>query len=52
MRHMTEAEFYYQMANLKEQDPDYIVDVLGITTEELISAFTLRAIEFIEKENT
>lgn len=31
-------------------DPDYIVDVLGITTDELLEAFSTRFIEYLESE--
>ncbi len=35
---------------MKEQDPDYVVDVLGITSAELLDAFPLRARGFILEE--
>lgn len=43
-------EYEYHMEKFKNCDPDYVVDVLEITTEELISAFPYRATKFIEEE--
>lgn len=47
---MDESEFNYHLGTLKECDPEYVVDVLEITTEELIAAFPQRASNFIEGE--
>jgi hypothetical protein len=47
---MNEQEFDYHLATLRESDPEYVVDILEVTTEELISAFPRRAANFIEKE--
>lgn len=47
---MDTETFYEHMSRLREQDPDYIVDVLEITSDELLAAFGVRAAEFIEKE--
>lgn len=40
----------YHMQQLREADPDYIVDVLQLTTEEILNAFPLRAALYIEEE--
>lgn len=40
----------YHLENLKEQDPDYIVDVLELTAEDILLAFPRRAMEYIETE--
>jgi hypothetical protein len=48
---MNTEEFNYHLATLKESDPEYVVDVLGVTSEELIAAFPRRAANFIEEEN-
>ncbi|HZC81138.1 MAG TPA: hypothetical protein VE222_05375 [Nitrospiraceae bacterium] len=42
-----EAEF---LAQLSEQDPDYICDVLGITTYELLQAFPKRVQWHVQAE--
>lgn len=47
---MTPQEFSFQWENLREQDPDYVVDVLGLTTEDLLDAFADNADAYIEKE--
>ena len=36
--------------DLKELDPDYVVDVLDITSEELVEAFPLKVRAFIIAE--
>lgn len=48
---MENTEFDYYMENLKACDPDYIVDVLGITAEELLASFFVKACDFINKEH-
>ena len=40
----------YHMQQLRESDPDYVVDVLQLTSEEIIEAFPLRAALYIEEE--
>jgi hypothetical protein len=35
---------------LSEQDPDYVVDVLEITSAELIDRFYVRAINHLKEE--
>ena len=47
---MTPQEFALRWDDLAEQDPDYVVDVLGITTEELLDAYADKAEAYIEKE--
>jgi hypothetical protein len=40
----------FHMQQLRESDPDYVVDVLQLTTEEILSAFPHRAAMYIENE--
>ena len=47
---MEEHELEYHLETLAQQDPDYIVDVLEISTEELLEVFHVRAVKFIKKE--
>lgn len=47
---MNKDDFDYHWINLLESDPDYVVDVLEITTEELLAAFPKRAEHFIHEE--
>lgn len=47
---MNTSEFDYHLATLRECDPEYVVDILEVTTEELIAAFPRRAANFIEAE--
>lgn len=47
---MNKDDFEYHIENLKLCDPDYVVDVLDITSEELIKAFPRKARQFIEEE--
>jgi hypothetical protein len=35
---------------LRDSDPDYVVDVLGLTSEQIVEAFHWEAIHFIRKE--
>ena len=44
-------DFEYHMETFLECDPDYICDVLGITSEELVEAFYDRAIQHIKEEH-
>ncbi len=48
---MNDEDFTYHLVNLKEQDPDYIVDVLELTAEDLIAAFPRKVAEFLEYDN-
>lgn len=36
--------------DLKELDPDYVVDVLDISSEELVEAFPYKLIAFLKSE--
>jgi len=47
---MEAIELLEHLENLKECDPDYVVDVLGITSEQLIQAFFDRAVTFIKED--
>ena len=47
---MDEQSLQYHLDTLRECDPDYVVDVLDITSEEIIAAFPDRARQFIEQE--
>ena len=47
---MDKEELQYHIDELIESDPDYVVDILEITSEELIKAFPTRVKRFIEKE--
>jgi hypothetical protein len=47
---MSSFDYEYHMDTLREQDPDYIVDALALTTEELLHAFSQKAIDYIEEE--
>jgi len=47
---METQDFYDHLATLREQDPDYIVDVLDISSDELLMAFGVKAANFIEEE--
>lgn len=40
----------YYLNILRESDPNYVVDVLGISSEELVAAFNKEAVHFIEGE--
>lgn len=43
-------DFNYHWENLEALDPDQLVSDLGLTTEEILDAFTYKARKFIEKE--
>lgn len=43
-------EYYEWIEKFSLQDPDYVVDVLGITTEELLEAFPWKVKEHYEEE--
>jgi hypothetical protein len=47
---MDTETYYYHLATLREQDPDYIVDVLELTSDDLLTAFGERAERYIEEE--
>lgn len=47
---MDTENYYYHLATLREQDPDYIVDVLDISSDDLLRAFGTRAEAYIEEE--
>lgn len=47
---MDNEELFFHLATLKECDPNYVVDVLGITSEQLIDSFHEEAIAFIEED--
>ena len=47
---LTQPEFDYHLATLHEQDPDYIVDALDLTTEQLLAAFSNKAAVYLEQE--
>ena len=47
---MEKIDYEYHLENLKESDPDYIVDVLEITSEQLIKAFPNKVRKFILEE--
>lgn len=36
--------------NLKEEDPDYVVDVLDISSEELIKKFPTKVARYLAQE--
>lgn len=47
---MNDIDMLYHMENLRNLDPDQLVGDLNLSTEEILDAFTLRAVAFIEKE--
>ena len=47
---MDEMELQEHLIRLKACDPDYVVDVLGITSEQLVETFLPDAIEFIKED--
>lgn len=47
---MNNEELAFHLATLKECDPNYVVDVLGITSQQLIDSFYDEAIAFIEED--
>ncbi len=40
----------YHIETLYQQDPDYIVDVLDISTEELLEHFLWKAVKYVQEE--
>ena len=47
---MDDLMMLYHLDNLRECDVEYIVDVLGITSEQLIESFLPEAIAFIKED--
>lgn len=47
---MDRATLDFHLENLSECDPNYVVDVLGVTSKQLIDAFHTAAITFIYEE--
>lgn len=47
---MTPQAFALHWDNLAEQDPDVVVDLLGVTTDQLLDAYADKAEAYIEKE--
>tara|TARA_Y100000590_G_scaffold401104_1_gene485729 strand:+ start:177 stop:407 length:231 start_codon:yes stop_codon:yes gene_type:complete len=43
-------EWEYRLGTLIESDPDYVVDVLQVTTEELIQAFPEKVRQHLHEE--
>lgn len=43
-------DYTHYLVNLVNEDPDYIVDVLGLSSWELIKAFPVKAERFIKEE--
>ena len=44
---MEEVDLEYHLENLRQADPDYVVDVLGLSSTVLVEVFRDRAIEYI-----
>jgi hypothetical protein len=47
---MDKLDLLYHLDNLKECDPNYVVDVLNISSERLVDTFLEEAIKFIEED--
>ena len=47
---MDEVELLYHLDNLRECDPNYIVDVLNISSERLVETFFEEAIKFVKED--
>lgn len=45
-----ESELVYHIENLKNMDPDYVVDFLNLSSEEIVEAFLGRAIRMCREE--
>ncbi len=43
-------EYRFHLENLREQDVDALVDILGISSQELMDMFPEKVAEFIKKE--
>lgn len=47
---MNDAEWAIRLADLFEQDVDYVVDVLGLTVEDIVNTFPDKVDEYIMQE--
>jgi len=47
---MEHEELMYHLDNLRACDPNYVVDVLEITSEQLVADYLDKAIKFIEED--
>ena len=47
---MNEIDMLYHLENLRECDPNYVVDVLNISSERLVETFLEEAIAFIKED--
>lgn len=47
---MDQNKYKYHLENLEVMDPDYVVDVLDISSQELLDKFPEKAKAFIEDE--
>jgi len=47
---MDQLDLLYHLENLRECDPNYVVDVLGITSEQLVNDYLDKAIAFIKED--
>lgn len=47
---MNMSEWAYRLADLLAQDLDYVVDVLGLTVEDIIDKFPDEVDDYIERE--
>ncbi len=47
---MDDIELLYHIDNLKACDPNYVVDVLGISSERLVDTFLEETLAFIKKD--
>lgn len=47
---MDDLTLLYHLENLKECDPNYVVDVLNISSERLVDTFLEEAIAFIKED--
>ena len=47
---MDQVELLYHLDNLRECDPNYVVDVLGISSKRLVDDYLAEAIEFVKED--
>jgi len=47
---MEDLELLYHLENLKACDPNYVVDVLNISSERLVDTFLDEALRFIKED--
>jgi hypothetical protein len=47
---MTHSKRRELIRQLRESDPDYVVDVLGVTSNELLAAFPRQLSDFLDGE--